>query len=228
MKALLPRSFSSRTGTTTIIILYIQKIVYNFEKLLNEFYNHFADYPCPACQAAGYLRVHASYDKYYYTEPLKILRCMCTNCGTTHAIIPSFSLPGTSIGTQDAEEYIKRREAEGQGRQKASGVFSGPKAMSRNHPAVLEKAFWAAVAKAKAIFRGQADELLSGTAWIKALTGESNQPITSLNQYCLENMVNAVCLTRYTIHLFRENNSGTELPHNTGSWQPWKIVIDSW
>jgi len=227
MKAPLHRSCSSRTGITIIIILYIQKIVYNFEKLLNEFYTYFSKYPCPACQKAGFLRIHASYSKYYYTEPLKILRCMCTYCGTTHAIIPSFSLPGTSIGTKEAEGYITNRE-EGQGRQKASGVFRGSKAMSRNHPAVLEKAFWAAVARAKAIFRTQADELLRGTAWIEALTGESNRPIMGLNQYCLENMVNAICMTRYIIHLFSENNPGTDLPHNNGSWQPWKVVIDSW
>jgi len=107
-------------------------------------------------------------------------------------------------------------------------VFSGDKAMSVNHPAVLDEAFRVAVDRAKAIFAGQVDDGLQGSAWIEALTGETDQPIVSLNQYCLEHRMNGVCLTRYTIHLFRENTARAKVPHNPGVIRIFKVVVDSW
>ena len=107
-------------------------------------------------------------------------------------------------------------------------MFSEAKAMSANHPAVLDEAFRVAVDRAKAIFAVQVDDGLQGCAWIEALTGEKDQPIVSLNQYCLEHRVNGVCLTRYTIHLFRENTTRVNVPHNPGAARIFKMVIDSW
>jgi len=107
-------------------------------------------------------------------------------------------------------------------------VFCGAKSMSTNHPAVLDKAFRVAVDRAQAIFAGQADERLQGCAWIAALTGETDQPMVSLNQYCLEHRVNGVCLTRYTIHLFRDHRARVRVPHNSGAARIFKLVIDSW
>ena len=176
----------------------------------------------------GFLRTHACYEKYYYREHLMILRCICINCRVTHAIIPSFSLPGTSIGTAEAEAYLRRRE-QGQGRRKASKVFSGDKAMSRNHPAVLDKAFERAVARAKGIFSGtMVDNRLQGTSWIEALTDQKAQPIASLNQYCLEHKVNGICLTRFVIQLFSHTTGGICCPLNNGAPRRWKVMIDFW
>ena len=124
------------------------------------------------------LKKHARYAKYYYTETIWILRCICTVCGVTHAVIPEFSLPGTTIGTEEAETYIKRRE-QGLGRQRASQVFSGEKAMSVNHPAALDRAFRVAVDRSKAIFSEKADIRLSGCAWIEALTGSKERPMVT-------------------------------------------------
>jgi hypothetical protein len=42
----------------------------------------------------------------------------CHNCGTHHAIIPSFSLPGTSLGAKEVEIFIEKR-ASGSTRNKA-------------------------------------------------------------------------------------------------------------
>ncbi len=33
----------------------------------------------------------------------------CRRCGQTHAVMPSFSLPGTSVGTAEAEGYMLKR-----------------------------------------------------------------------------------------------------------------------
>jgi hypothetical protein len=175
----------------------------------------------------GSLRRHAFYRKYYYTHPLMILRCRCNGCRVTHAIIPSFSVPGTSLGTAEAEEYLRRRER-GMGRGKASRVFSGEKAMSRNHPAVLDRAFRTAVDRAKAIFSGRGDDRLQGTGWVEALTGQKRQPIAGLNHYCLRHGVNCIALTRFPIHLFPTHRSGTALSHNSGAFRMWKVWVDSW
>jgi hypothetical protein len=136
-------------------------------------------------------------------------------------------VPGTSIGTEEAQAYIKFRE-QGQGRRRASKVFSGATAMSPNHPAMLDEAFRVAVDRAKAIFAGKVDDGLRGSAWVAALTGKKDQPIVSLNQYCLEHRVNGVCLTRYTIHLFRDYRARIKVPHNIGAARIFKMVIDSW
>ena len=128
---------------------------------------------------------------------------------------------------QEAEEYLRCRE-QGQGRRKASRVFSGDKALSTNHPAVLDKAFRRAVNRAKAIFHDQVDNRLPGFAWIEALTGQSEQSIVSLNQYCLEHGLNCVCLIRFPILLFREKKPKMTHPHNNGAPRSWKVVIDSW
>ena len=85
-----------------------------------------------------------------------------------------------------------------------------------------------AVDRAKATFVGQEEMRLQVSAWIEALTGQKDQPIVSLNQYCLEHRVNGVCLTRYTIHLFRENTARVKFPHNPGAAQIFKVVVDSW
>jgi hypothetical protein len=77
---------------------------------------------CPLCHCAEHLVYHASYRKYFYERLITIIRVMCTKCGITHAIIPLFSLPGTSIGTAEAENYLKER-AEGASRTKAGRCF---------------------------------------------------------------------------------------------------------
>jgi hypothetical protein len=213
--------------TSEFIVLYIRLAVYDFGKLSVQFVHRFGTHACPACQSAGTLKKHAWYSKYYYTRSIRILRCICTACGVTHAIIPSFSLPGTSIGTEETQIYIQLRE-QGYGRRRASKVFSGAKQMSANHPAGLDKAFRVTVDRAKAIFAGQADERLAGCAWIASLTGETDQPVMGLNQYCLEHRVNGVCLTRYPIHLFRDRSSRIRVSHNNGSARIFKLVIDSW
>jgi len=56
--------------------------------------------------------------KYYYHVQIRILVVKCHNCGTHHAIIPSFSLPGTSLGTKEVEIFYEKC-ASGSSRNKA-------------------------------------------------------------------------------------------------------------
>jgi hypothetical protein len=67
--------------------------------------------PCPACSASGQLVRHGVYEKYLYFACIPILRVRCRSCRCTHAVIPSFSLPGTSLGTVAVEVFIADRGA---------------------------------------------------------------------------------------------------------------------
>ena len=64
---------------------------------------------CPACGSTR-LGHHSSYRKYLYEQPITILRLRCRGCGRTHAVIPSWSLPDTSVGTAEVERYLMARE----------------------------------------------------------------------------------------------------------------------
>jgi len=104
------------------------------------------------------------------------------------------------------------------------GYWSG---LSPNHPSVLDRAFRVAVDRAKAIFVGQADVRLEGSAWVDSLTGETGHPMVSLNPYCLEHRVNGICLTRYPIHLFGDKGARGPVPHNSGSVARWRVIVGS-
>jgi len=64
---------------------------------------------CPACGSTR-LGPHSSYQKYLYEQAITILRLRCRGCGRTHAVIPSWSLLDTSVGTAEVERYLLARE----------------------------------------------------------------------------------------------------------------------
>ncbi len=92
----------------------------------------------------------------------------------------------------------------------------------------FEKAFQAAVDQGKATFPDAGDQQLNGIDWIHSVTGQKEHPIVSFNQYCLDHRVNAICITRFTIHKFGENKSGKKKPHNNVNRPLGKDLIDSW
>lgn len=124
------------------------------------------------------------------------------------------------------EEYLELRE-QGYGRCRA-GKMLLEKGVSKNYFYFLDKAFKKAVARAKVIFDGVVDSRLAEMAWIQEVTGKGDHPILDLNQFCLNNGVNAVCFSRITILIFRKKKVGRVLSHNPGSFYEKKVVIDSW
>ena len=143
---------------------------------------------------------------------------MCNGCGTTHAVIPCFSLPGTSIGTEEAEEYLHRR-AEGMGRGSAGKNLQRRGMMSEKYPCRLDQMFLVSVDRAKALFPFTGDSRLNGMEWVKSVVEEPARPLYSLNCFCLEHGVNAVCCTRASILVFRARKSGGAFSHNLGTLQ---------
>ena len=169
---------------------------------------------CPACGTRDRFIRHARYTKYYYTEKLWILRLKCEDCGTTHAIIPSFSLPDTSIGTKEAEAcLIKRAGGESRG---TCGKILEPLGLSEKYALQLDKMFQRSIDRAKALFTLEGDATLNGMQWLRSVGCDPQRPLYSLNCFCLERGVNAVCFSRISILIFPIRRAGRAFSHNTG------------
>jgi hypothetical protein len=140
--------------------------------------------------------------------------------------MPSFSLPGTSIGTGEAERYLIAR-AEGVTRGKAAGeLLAG--GLKGGYPKALERMLEVAIRRGKVLFSGIADDELSGLVWIEALCGSTVHPLLSLNRYALDHGVNALCFCRTSILLFGRNRMKWLISHKQGSAAMKRPLIDSW
>jgi hypothetical protein len=170
---------------------------------------------CPACGATGQFSQHAVYRKYFFALRIPILRIRCRECGVTHALIPEFSLPGTSIGTAEAEAYLKERD-EGVGRGTA-GAKLLEAGMSERYPSHLDRMFSTAVARAKVLFPEAADPTLHGMSWVVQAVGTDERPILALNRYCLEHRRNCLCFCRASIIIFALRSAAWAASHNRGS-----------
>lgn len=141
------------------------------------------------------------------------MRVKCNVCGTTHAIIPSFSLPGTSIGTEDAENYFLLRRNNISRQIAAKSIYSKG-IRSFEHPKNLDKLLEKTINRAKAIFTEVGDHCLNGLAWIESVVGKGQDPITSFNNYCLSQNVNCIFFIRYNAIIFKKNKSENAFSHD--------------
>ena len=199
----------------TVILIDIRSEDYSFSELNSRWPNQLSEKPCPACLISGQFARHGSYLKYYFASLIQILRVRCLHCGVTHALMPGFSLPGTSVGTVDAETYLVDRAA-GIGRGSASKGFRRL-GLSTRYPKHLDRMFSTAVSRAKALFPDAADDRLSGIEWIQALAGPNERPLWSLNQFCLARRYNCLCFCRASIIRFTTRSARSRTSHNRGS-----------
>jgi len=212
------------SSNTIIIIVNIEKKYYFFQNIYSYWEIYFV-LVCSACGTQDQFKRHAQYTKYYYRELLWILRLKCKVCGTTHAVIPSFSLPDTSIGTRETEEYLLKR-AEGVGRG-AAGKILIQVGLSEKYQINIDKMFQIRVDQAKAHFPHEGDPTLNGMEWVISVVSEPARPLYSLNCFCLEHGVNAVCCTRFSIQTFRVRKAGIIYSLNLGTSQNEVQCIDS-
>ena len=215
----------SLSQTAPIIIFDIDQEYYNFPIFYDNWSNIVIVLFCPACGAKNKFRRHSRYTKYYYREELWILRLKCEACGTTHAVIPSFSLPGTSIGTKETEKYLIKR-AKGVGRGTAGKILLQV-GLSEKYQINIDKMFQTSVDQAKAHFPHEGNSTLNGMEWVKLVVSDPERPLYSLNCFCLEHGVNAVCCTRSSIQTFRVRKAGIRFSHNFGTSQNEVAGIDS-
>ena len=123
------------------------------------------------------------------------------------------------------EEYLELRE-KGMGRDRA-GEKLFEMGMHKTYCYYLDKTFKKAVARAKSLFEDAGDPRMAGVSWIQAVTGNKKHPILSLNQFCLDNAVNAVCFSRATIIIFRKKRAKKRFSHNVLSIGEKEGVVDS-
>jgi len=175
---------------------------------------------CPACGCVS-LKLHAHYSKYHRNQLIDIVRVVCTGCGITHALIPSFSLPDSSHDVQDVEKYLAAREL-GQTRREAGTHFL---AAGRSFRVLkrIERSFarcmrnWSAIF-AMAITVRQAFTVLSSVLAASAVgVEELSSVLVAANRYALERGVNAVFASRSPLLLFRAGTAGAMLSHNLAS-----------
>jgi hypothetical protein len=143
---------------------------------------------------------HAVYQKYHFARRIKIQRVRCRACRTTHAMIPRFSVPGTSLGTEEAEGCLVAR-SQGATRSKSGGPMV-EQGMEGRTGRRLEKMLATSVARAKAIWPQAAEPSLQGLAWIDAVCGRPDHPILDFNRWALGHGVNAICFCRSSILFF--------------------------
>lgn len=188
-------------STNTILILDISQESYRFAEFRDSWQDVLTGVRCPACGSTR-LGHHSSYQKYLYEQPVTILRLRCRGCGRTHAVIPSWSLPDTSVGTAEVERYLLARER-GVSRAVALAELRA-RGMHAGYGKQLERRLGVIVSRGKALWPQAADRQLGGLAWIRAACEPrpADSPLLSLNHFSLEHGVNAICCSRSSILLF--------------------------
>jgi hypothetical protein len=209
----------------TVIVVDILRRDYSVVRLEAGWAELLKGSPCPACRVVGLFALHARYRKYHYRERIWILRVRCGSCGRTHALMPSFSLPGTSIGTKEAEAYVVGRW-QGATRRQAGSLLRG-RGMGPGYLKQLERMLRRGTARARAIFPREADLRLHDAAWLQALCGHTTRPIVALNDYALAHRVNAILCCRVSILLFGRAGRSGGSSRNQGSPRPAPPAIDS-
>ena len=199
----------------TVILIDIRYDNYSFTVLKSGWEAELKETACPACGTVGVFSRHGWYTKYYFSERINILRVRCRCCGVTHAVMPAFSLPDTSIGTEEAEAYLIERER-GAGRSSASQVLDGL-GVGPRYPKHLDRMLVTTVSRAKVLFPDAADDHLSGLSWIRTTTGQPDRPLWSLNRYALKHRFNCIAFCRASIIIFSSVTARSASSHNRGS-----------
>jgi hypothetical protein len=201
--------------TNAVIIIDILVEGYSLAQVLLVWTYLKASAVCPACGTAGQMGLHACYEKYHFRARIPIQRVRCRPCRTTHALIPRFSVPGTSMGREEAERCLGSRR-EGACRRVAAEelVECG---MEQRAGKRLERKLAVAVERGKAIWPEAADPALGTWEWIQTVCGSTAQPILLMNRFALEHRVNAICFCRAPILLFRAGIRGGLRSHKPAS-----------
>jgi hypothetical protein len=143
------------------------------------------------------------------------VRVRCRHCRRTHALIPSFSLPGLCIGSAEAERYLAARE-EGVGRRRAATELLA-RGMSDGYPKRIERVLTTTVIRGKALLVAPGTERLQGLAWVRSVVGDVQHPLVELTRIGLAGGVNGICFCRASILLFSRPSRGRRVSHKNGS-----------
>ena len=87
--------------TNRVIILGTSLESYSLEHVETSWRGALCRLRCCWCGTPGCFARHGSYEKYLYDELIRILRLCCRGCGWTHPLIPTLSVPRSSVGTAE-------------------------------------------------------------------------------------------------------------------------------
>jgi hypothetical protein len=141
------------------------------------------------------------------------LRVKCQVCGKTHSLIPVFSLPGASIGTNEAEQVLFRFE---QGHSLYSitrDLF--PETAESGYVRYLVRNLLSRIKQAKALFPGHGDHTLDGLDWMESVLGEQSSPILAFNKFCLSKGFNCLFCTQIRFLGIQQNIPGYCISHKS-------------
>lgn len=158
---------------------------------------------------------HGVYEKYLFFTRLPILRLRCRSCRRTHALMPSFSLPGTSLGTVEAEGFIAGRSA-GYSRRVAGSLLI-ERGVSEEYLRRIEKLIHTGIHRAKALFTHLVPQVGEAYRWLKEATGGHNRPIIVLNARSIALGFGAVFCSLAVGAGRRTRNSGIRVSHDSTS-----------
>ena len=149
------------------------------------------------------------------------------NCNKYHAIIPSFSLAGTSLGTAEVEDYIKNRQKNKSRREAGKALLKA--GVSFKHLKHIEKMFHRSIKRMKDLLPQIGQNHLHGIDWCKYVLKPEDLKvfIYKLNAICLGNRINAVFCNRYNILQFRIIKPGHIFSNNMNSSIIPEAEIDS-
>lgn len=180
---------------------------------------------CSCCRRIGGFSRHGVYRKYHYNQRIFILRVCCRCCGRTHALLPSFSLPGTSVGLKEVDLFILRR-AQGFSRASASAQFI-ERGMSESYRRYIERRLFEGIMRAKALLPQRGDHSLLPWQWLISAAGTSARPVYELNQISVSRGWGAFFCALSPAAGRRFERVGKAVSHNTGSVAAAPRVIDS-
>ncbi|MCK5199253.1 MAG: hypothetical protein KAR21_12925 [Spirochaetales bacterium] len=162
-----------------------------------------------------YVKYHGTYEKNLYKEAIDIHRVMCGDpeCKKTNAIIPSFSVPGCSIGTKELNYFIEAR-GRGETIEEAGQCFIDA-GMSPDYPESIHKRLKLYRSRIETIFAPLTFLFAGYSQLILYLTKNNIDPVSKLHQLCFDQRYNPVLFSRVNILAFPENNSVQRFSHNT-------------
>ncbi len=160
---------------------------------------------CPICGSP--VKYHGTYEKNLYKKAIDIHRVKCINpdCMSTHAIIPSFSVPGCSIGTKELNIFIKFIR-QGSTVEEAGQCFIDA-GMSPDYPESIHKRLQHYRSRIETIFTPLTFLFACYSQLILHLTKNNIDPVRELHHLCSRKGFNPVLFSRINILAFPDNNS---------------------
>lgn len=168
---------------------------------------------------------HGVYEKYHYQRLIEILRVRCRRCRKTHALIPSFSVPGTSVGMKEVESFIFRRAA-GASRMEA-GRHLSLQGLGEDYLRSIERRLLTGIHKAKALFPDRGDHTLSAWQWLIDVAEGSAHPVYRLNTLSTVAGWGAIFCALAAEAGRRSSKAGPGISHNIASARMSGQSVDS-